>query len=719
MALSSACMQRRAFFFSPALSALALQPAPASGPADEATNPPGLEYFILGNGLILAAVQSVSAPGAATQAGVVLMSPEHLNRKPGSLLYHPRSGLQLTRCMLLVDDQSFYPQPGGANAGWQYPGGIPSIRIQWNAGPCRVTEFLFCLEGEPALIRDVVVENTAAVPVRAAARATLRPNPLLFDEYEIDREHSRLRASGYHRLELSGSGGRALDREIETSFGLLQPAARASTRFILSLDRPGAPPDQPPVERASASTAQFWNRTASLQSGDAALDRMFHASAHVIRSVTAASGKLDGGLWGYNLEWVRDAAMAASAAVLAGLPEIGEAILDRILTRMISENGAALDSSFHRPAETIELDQNGQLLYVLWTHWAWTGSDALIRKHWLRIRAVADFSLDLKFRHPRTGLVGNSREFWERSTAHGVLNGYELAYQAWNIAGWERAADFARLMDDEAGASRWLAAAALMKRSFLTDPVYSFIEDGRFIKRRLASGQHQTTLQPPDRGALPPGMPLSVAPVSYCDPDASCVFPMLLGIVDPRGDVARNTLQAMESLWNQHWEGGGYGRYDVSGEPDSPGPWPFATLFIARAWLEAGDSAKVSRALRWLASVPGGRAGAWFEYYGPRPVPPLPPVAVVPWTSAELITLTVHHLLGVRPDPRGLTVRPMLLDGMNEVSAVLRLNGCRLKLDIRRTGRPSAAIDGRKAEMQAGSLRTGRPSGDMSIEIRI
>jgi GH15 family glucan-1,4-alpha-glucosidase len=447
---------------------------------------------------------------------------------------------------------------------------------------------------------------------------------------------------------------------------------------------------------------------------------MFRMAAHGFRAVVAESGKMDGGPWGYNLEWVRDASMSVAGAVLAGFPEIGAAMLDRILTRMIADNGAALDSSFHRPPETIELDQNGQLLHALWTHWAWTGSDALIRQHWPRIRATADFALDPKFRDPRTGLVKNSREFWERSMGYGVREGYELAYQAWNIAGWQRAAEMARRVGEPASAQRWLDAAALMKKSFLSDPRFSFLDQGRFIKRRLATGDVHATLEPPNREALPPGMPLRVEPVSYCDPDSGSVYPILLGLVDAASPEARRTLESMETLWNQRWTIGGYGRYHVTGEPDSPGPWPFATLFIARAYLEAGDSAKVWRALRWLAGVPGGRTGAWFEYYGPRPIPPLPPVAIIPWTWAEIVTLVVHHLLGVRPDPEGLTIRPRLLDGLNDVSARLRLNGRELRLRIRPTGgEPSALVQGRSLPLRDGALRTERPGRDTAIEIRL
>ena len=436
---------------------------------------------------------------------------------------------------------------------------------------------------------------------------------------------------------------------------------------------------------------------------------MFRASGHGLRAAVAASGKMDGGPWGYCLEWVRDSCMAACGAALAGIPDLAEAILHRTLTRNISDNGAALDSSIRRPPETIELDQNGQLLHALYTHWVWTGDDSILRRHWPRIRATADFPLQPVFRDPQTGLVKNSREFWERSIPYGVLDGYELAYQAWNIEGWQRAATIATHLGDPASANRWLAASKLMRESFLSHPRFSFVRDGRFTKRILASGEPQLTFSPPNRESLPPGMPLRTEAVSYCDPDSANVLPIMLGIVDPASGVARRTLESMETLWNQRWDGGGYGRYHVTSEPDSPGPWPFPSLFIARAYLEAGDSEKVWRTLNWLAAAPGGRTGTWFEYYGPRPIPPLPPVAIIPWTWAEIVTLVVHHMLGVRPDPQGVTLRPRLLAGMDNVSARLRLNGHDLHLTIRRGATPQ----------KQPALRIPRPTKDTSIEINL
>jgi GH15 family glucan-1,4-alpha-glucosidase len=96
------------------------------------------------------------------------------------------------------------------------------------------------------------------------------------------------------------------------------------------------------------------------------------------------------------------------------------------------------------------------------------------------------------------------------------------------------------------------------------------------------------------------------------DPDTSTALPIAIGFVPADSVISRKTMTSLESLWNQAWQGGGYGRYHVSSEPDSPGPWPFPSLFVARAYAEMQEGNKVWDVLNWLNSIPGASAGTWF-----------------------------------------------------------------------------------------------------------
>jgi len=129
----------------------------------------------------------------------------------------------------------------------------------------------------------------------------------------------------------------------------------------------------------------------------------------------------------------------------------------------------------------------------------------------------------------------------------------------------------------------------------------------------------------------------------------------------------------------------------VSSEPDSPGAWPFASVFVARALVEAGDSARAWRILRWLATTDGSASGAWFEFNGPRIAPPFPQVGIIPWTWAELVLLFIHHVLGVRPEADGIRVRPRLLAGMRGVDARIPVRDGWLHLELRTD--PAAPAD--------------------------
>jgi len=196
---------------------------------------------------------------------------------------------------------------------------------------------------------------------------------------------------------------------------------------------------------------------------------------------------------------------------------------------------------------------------------------------------------------------------------------------------------------------------------------------------------------------LPPGVPVSEAPPHFLNPDSSITLPIAWEFIDAKSDLARHSLYQVERLWNQRWSIGGYGRYHVSSEADSPGPWPFAGLFIARAYFENGQDEKVWRVLNWLNAMTGAISGSWFEFYGPRPCPPCPQVGIIPWTWAELLLFFVHHLWGLRPSKELVRIRPRLLSSMNRMQACFMVQGCRITVKVNRCVEGQAAdclVDG-------------------------
>jgi len=688
---------------------------------DYQSNNPGTEYYFIGNGLIVAALQASPRPDTGTHCGLLVMSPEHFGRKISTYLYHPERGLQNSRCVLIVDGKSSVPDYRTSTIRWEYPDGVPTIVIEWEAGACSVREELMCPINDAVIVRTVTLSNKSTRTVDASCTLLLYPNLMYFDEYTVDRTRGTLTASGYKTLRLfSLNDVTAGDRHINVRFGSIPAGGERTTTFVLTLDYPRDEFERKGLDQMRRETKEYWQGIGILSTGHSGLDHLFRVSTSGLRSAVARSGKMDASIWQYNFEWVRDQSMVAAASAMAGQPEIAEALLHRILTRSVDETGRTVDASRHRPPETIELDQNGELLYALATHWVWTGNDAIIREHWNTIKNVAEYVLQPMFMDPSIGLVKNIREYWERDAMFGVKEGYENAYQLWNIVGLEMGSQMAIHMNDSSRAKRLLEASRKMKQSYLHHPKFSLVDQGRFIKRRLSTGEVQRTFDPPDRKAMPPGMPLNVESVSYCDPDASNVLPIALEVVDPRGTLALKTLESIEQLWNQRWDSGGYARYHVSSEPDSPGPWPFATMFVARAYLEAENHEKVWRALQWLLGLQGGKAGAWLEIYGERPVPPLPPVGIVVWTWAELLTFFIHHMLGVRPSPKEVILRPRLLSGLDHVKAKVKIRGHMLTLDVHRDEKHQyAVVNGSRRNLENRMIVLPLPQEDMTVEVHI
>jgi hypothetical protein len=686
---------------------------------DYQSNNPGTEYFFLGNGQIIAAVQKTSRAESGTHCGLLLMASERFGRKMSTFLFHPERGLENSRLMVGVDDRSFVPLPGEAIIGWAYPEEIPTVIIDWHAGVCRIRESLSCPSNEPAVVRELSVTNEGDTPVDVQATLVLHPNLILFDEYEVDRSDMILTAKGYHQVRLFSDAECTVgDRHMRFSFGRLAPGGQRSATAYLTVDYTPDRFRSKSIVTIRRETSEYWKKTATFRSSNEKLNHLFQVSKTGARAAIARSGKMDGGVWQYNLEWVRDQSMMAVASCMTGLTDVAETIIRRMLEFSVDEEGGTVESSRFRPPETMELDQNGTLLYTIWSHWVWTGDDSIIRTYWEKIRKVADYVLQPVFRDPEIGLVKNSREYWERDSWFGVKDGYEITYQFWNILGLDKAVIMAEYLNKQTEARRWREASDLMNRSFLEHPTLSLVEDGRFIKRRLPDGSVQRTFEPPNRATMPPGMPLNVEKVSYCDPDSSSALPIAWGLVDAKSDLSLNTLHALEHLWNQRWDYGGYARYDVTSEPDSPGPWPFATMFIARAYHEAGDYDKVWRSLDWLLSVQGANSGSWYEFYGDRPTPPLPPVGIVVWTWGEISMYFVHHLLGIRPDRESVTIRPRLLPGVDSVSGTVIIHGHNVAYDFKRTEQQEyAVVDGVRHSLTDGALRIPIPDKNISVTV--
>jgi len=657
---------------------------PSKGHPDVRTRLKAVSYFFFGNGRIQGAVQF--APGGeGTPIGLLIMNPEYLRKKREALTFDPDSGLEKTMVRIHSGSSFHIPRAKNVDVDWltEYP--LPAVRVQWKTRDFHVTEHLYCPDRfQPVLFREVTIRNLKKGEILA-------------------------------RLETG-----VLDKTIEHEFRL-GSQEETTLCFRYTLDSSGAQVKLDSGSRCGPSqeALDFWEKTATVSFGLPLLDHYFNASRVQLPAVVSDAGKMDGSIWQYNREWVRDQAMVAVGLTVSGHHELARVILNRLIEEFVTDEGDTIDSSEKRHPDEVELDQNGVLLYALKNYVLWSGDQEIIKKNWDKVKAAAEFPLKDVFRHQPSGLLVNRREYWERHKAHGIEEGMELAHQLWASLGLSSAAELARLIPHEAEADRWERRAEWLRHSLLHHRQYRLVDGRGFIKRRKIDGTVQESAEPSAEAHLPEGVPLSSLGRHLLNPDASASLPIAFGFISPDSPLVSSTLASLEGLWNQGWKGGGYGRYHLSSEPDSPGPWPFPSLFIARAYLEAGDYKKVWRVLSWLESLPGGRAGSWFEFYGPRFAPPFPQVGITPWTWAEMLILFVHHIIGIQPEAAYLRIRPRLLPGIKRIKALFPLRKGRVNLEIKKASKgepPGFRSKGTIAECSDKEAFISYSKGELWIE---
>jgi hypothetical protein len=659
---------------------------PEVGHPDVRTYLDGVDYFFSGNGLIQAAVQ-VCRSGEGTPLGLLIMHPDRFGPKRAALTCDESDGIEGTTVWVRLDGTDYAPEANQLIAAWDEIDGVPAVRVDWRAADIDVVEHFYCPgQSTPRIHRRVCLRTETA-----AEREVL-----LFTG--SDDQDGQV-------LELSSTG-------------------RATAALVYEIVREDEKPDVVSrwkyEDHPSAYGTEYWDGLSSVETGDAALNHLFRTARYQLPTAVDANGRMDASIWQYNLEWVRDQVHVAEALTRLGDFERASTMLSRMLDEFVSDEGDVIDSGRHRDPENVELDQNGELLTALRTYVDWTGDLDLVRQRWTTVEKLASYPLRDMFRHEESGLLHNRREFWERHGGHGIQDGCELMHQFFVAMGLENAVYLSEVTGCETNREAWSTAAANLRNAFLENPKYRFIEDGHLIKRRGLAGEWQQAITRSDECVLPPEIPLMEVGPRGLDPDSSCVLPIVYEFLDPKSELATNTLAHMEQIWNQRWETGGYGRYNADSEADSPGAWPFASIFIARAFVETGDDVNVWRILRWLAEAPGRVAGSWFEFFGNRIAPPYAQNGIIPWSWAEMISLYVHHLLGIRPDLDGVTLQPYLLDGLDRMEATVPVHGHRLKLDIRR----AASEDGRGAttgvesfEWHNNGVRLPLPRSDVEVTL--
>lgn len=657
---------------------------PASGHPDVRTTLEGVSYFFLGNGLIQAAIQF--APGGeGTPLGLIIMNPEKLAAKRHALTCDPEQGLRPTQFEIRDTGCGTEHRPDNLTVRWSEKSIVPSVVARWTGKGISVSERFYCPNrSEADLVREVNIRNGTG--------------------FRTDLDVSTAVPSGRISRRLSISAGESV------SLTLLYTLSKKGDKVELSeIDHP------PELHEAQC----YWRISSRLSFSNPLLNHYFRSSCAQLPAVISQSGVVDASIWQYNREWVRDHSFMALGLTLSGHHELAGTVLQRLLNDFISDEGASMDSSEIRDYDEVELDQGGVLLYALLKYVHWTGDRDIIRRNWRRIEKTAEFPLKTIFRHEASGMLFNRRDFWERHAAHGIMPGLELMYQAFPVIGLRAAISLARIAGKGDKTEYWELESSKLKRAVLDHPEYALLDDRGFIKRRALDCSIEETITPGQDSGLPREVPLAKDMVHYLNPDSASAMLIAYGFIPPDSELAGKTLNNLESLWNQAWKGGGYGRYNITSEPDSAGPWPFASLYIARAYAEMGDYGKVRRVLDWLSRLTGAASGSWFEMYGQRIAPPYPQVGVTPWTWSEMIMLLVENLLGIKPNGKTISFRPCVFPGLERVKGSLPFREHRIDLDINldpTSALRSVQINGSTVKSSSGEFCMEYHDEDITIE---
>ncbi|MEI7936294.1 MAG: hypothetical protein WCK27_06345 [Verrucomicrobiota bacterium] len=663
----------------------------------------GREYFVLRSGRAQMVVQADRADlgPAFTWLLFDAQDAKQSARKESAFNFVPKEGFGSSALEVVLGGYPFTALGHRTDTRWVVEAGIPAVEAVWWAGGVRVTERISALAAEGTFRRTVQLEG-AHLAGEEFVRLRLHLPPS-----GVQPEGNLLLQTG-DRARLALAVADATPVTIDPTNALLEigpvtltPRASTVVETLLLVQVPTGDRAQFVVQARELAksrmaptlkeTAGSWAAVSSVSTRDRTVPELFDKARFGLAGMISADGTMDAGIFEYGGQWVRDSSNTALGALHAGQFEAAHNVLQHMLTKMITQDGVTMiGGGFDKP-DLEQFDQAGELFHLLRCYRDWTGDDSLVRQHRELLLKVVERPLQPQFRDD-TGMVHNRREFWERT----FEDAYELAYQTYVILALREAAELAPALGAEDRVARWQQEANRIQQAMLTHPNRALVHDGRLIKRRNITGAVAD-----DTAGFPgffPDVPLKTERAHRLMPDASMALPIALGVVSARSELARRTLDDLEELWNTRWSDGGYDRYHTSGQPDQPGPWPFATTFILRAQHDAGNYERSRRALEWLNTCPGGRAGAWFEEI-PSTRMQSRSCGLLPWTSGEVALFVVRHYLGANFEHGALAIRPALYPGSPPVQADLRYRQGRLHLEISGSGPiKNARVNGKKVK---------------------
>jgi hypothetical protein len=548
----------------------------------------------------------------------------------------------------------------GAGVSTRLRGGyLPIVEQSWRAGALRIETTTFVSDG-PLARQQYVVTNEGAEPAAAALYLAVRPYDVRSGAAPIETIGY---APGWQSVVVDGQTAVRVDRPPD-GFGAGRLAEGDVSAAALRGELPGglgasdpdgyamgllryrwqiAPGEREhlvltlpvePVAAAEIARGGFDEQLAIVERGwrerldgvqlrlpEPRLVDAFRASLAYLL-IAQTGDRFHPGPLLHNASWTRDTAYIALALSRVGMADRVRPALERLIAaqRPSGEFPAIVDLD-GTPRPISEWDAQGQAIFALTTHAAFTGDRAFLAKAYPAIRRAAEFVARLRASQayaapPARGILppSLSAEDIGSETWHHYWDDF------WALAGLREAAGAARALGQEADAARWRAEEESLRRSVLAS--IRQVQQARGV-RHVPNGPEDVGGSSDARGTNPAIWPVGVLP----------------------GEEA--LLRASWAHYFDRWiepRGGGYRHaLDLT--------WPYGGLGLAQGFLRLGMTDRLWTVLDWTMrsqTLPG--AYAWAE--GVHPDTLGYQIGDMPhgWAASELINLLRDVLLTEQGD---------------------------------------------------------------------
>ncbi len=369
-----------------------------------------------------------------------------------------------------------------------------------------------------------------------------------------------------------------------------------------------------------------------------------------------------------------------------------------------------------------QFEEYGILAYGMWLHWLVTGDNTIIKSVWKRLCDFMDEPFIPERYNPDTNLcISVTEGYWERDW---LGMGYSLSQHCWLILGLQCMTEMAEIPGVSTKLGRlnnWNERLNAIRNRIFGKEKGCMIHKDTFVKRLKPDLSVQW--KGPLRHSICAPRQIRPTPIpkryKFKDgvmrdlmPDVQQCVPYLWELWDPKDKVSLNTSDWISKLWNQFWDFGGMGRYNVLSDPDieTSGPWYFAGLMFARALALQDRYKELEKIINWTLSE--GAAGfTWAERVSqchPRNDDDRYIQSLMTWTYGEWLMLFLREVLGLRYSPKGLSIRPHVpLDWGNISARNIRFGKHKFDIKIIGSGSTIAKATLNDKETDLTNLKSG------------